>query len=280
MFSFLMLLIVGVAVGILGALLGIGGGIIMVPLLTFVFGFPVHISIATSLVVIMANSLSASSNHIKSGFLNIQLGILLSIFAIIGALISSSIALLLTESTLMVTIAIMQIIFAIIAYIKIKDNKKAVIGDSENVKKNTFSGSYFDASRNMQVNYTPIRIYLSSIAAFVSGIFAGISGAGGGALITPAMNAFSKVPLRVATSTSIFIIGFTAAAATLVFFIHGNVDARSACFIMLGVIAGTKLSVRFFSKVTDAWVSYLLIVLLLASAIKMLHGAAKLYGWL
>lgn len=265
----LLLILLGVAVGILGAILGIGGGIIMVPVLTFFFNIPIHNAIAISLVVITANSMSTSAVYLKTGTANLNLGIALSTASVIGALIGSKIAVLLPQSKVMFILGIIQLIMAYLTYLKMKKGSKEHIENIEN--KSFFYGEFVDLATKKVVKYNPVKIGYNFLFSCFSGVFSGLSGAGGGAMIIPGMNLISNIPIKAATATSSFIIGFTAAAGSIVYMQAGYVDVKVACSIILGIFAGTMISMRYFSKITDKKVSYLLIILLLIVAFQMMY---------
>ncbi len=265
----LLLILLGVAVGILGAILGIGGGIIMVPVLTFFFNIPIHNAIAISLVVITANSMSTSAVYLKTGTANLNLGIALSTASVIGALIGSKIAVLLPQSKVMFILGIIQLIMAYLTYLKMKKGSKEHIENIEN--KSFFYGEFVDLATKKLVKYNPVKIGYNFLFSCFSGVFSGLSGAGGGAMIIPGMNLISNIPIKAATATSSFIIGFTAAAGSIVYMQAGYVDVKVACSIILGIFAGTMISMRYFSKITDKKVSYLLIILLLIVAFQMMY---------
>lgn len=274
MITTLLLLLLGVIVGILGAILGIGGGIVMVPALTFLFDMPIHNAIAISLVVITANSMSTSAVYLKTGTANLNLGIALSAASVAGALIGSKTAVNLPQSIVMIILGIIQFIMAYITYIKMKKGSK----HSNNIveKKGLFYGEYKDNATGEIIRYNPVKTGYNFLFGAFSGIFSGLSGAGGGAMIIPGMNLISDMPIKAATATSSFVIGFTAAAGSIVYMQAGYVDVKVVCSIILGIYVGTAISMRYFSKITDKKVSYLLIILLLAVAIQMLYKGVSL----
>lgn len=263
------LILLGVIVGVLGAILGIGGGIIMVPVLTFFFGMPIHNAIAVSLAAITANSMSASSVYLKNGMANMNMGIALSIASAIGAAAGSKIAVRLPQDTVMIILGLIQILMAYLTYMKMK---KGVKPHSVSVSdKNFFYGEYFDKAADNIIRYNPVRAGYNIFFGVFSGVFSGLSGAGGGAMLIPGMNIISNMPIKAATATSSFIIGFTAAAGSAVYIQAGYLEAETVCSIIFGIFAGTAISMRFFSKITDKKVSYLLIILLLSVAANMIY---------
>lgn len=270
MTAIFLLLLLGIIVGILGAILGIGGGIIMVPVLTFLFDMPIHNAIAISLVVITANSMSTSAVYLKTGTANLNLGIALSTASVAGALIGSKTAVHLPQSIVMIILGVIQLIMAYLTYIKMKKGSKAHSNIPLKEKK-FFYGEYKDKATGEVVRYNPVKTGYNFLFSAFSGVFSGLSGAGGGAMIIPGMNLISDIPIKAATATSSFIIGFTAAAGSIVYMQAGYVDVRVVCSIILGIYAGTTISMRYFSKITDKKVSYLLIGLLLIVAFQMLY---------
>ena len=267
--TFLLLLLV-IIVGILGAIVGIGGGIIMVPVLTFLFDMPIHNAIAVSLVVITANSMSTSAVYLKTGTANLNLGIALSAASVVGALIGSKTAVHLPQSVVMIILGVIQLIMAYLTYIKMKKGSKAHSNIPLN-EKTFFYGEYKDKATGEVVRYNPVKTGYNFLFSAFSGVFSGLSGAGGGAMIIPGMNLISDIPIKAAAATSSFIIGFTAAAGSIVYMQAGYVDVKVVCSIILGIYAGTTISMRYFSKITDKKVSYLLIGLLLIVAFQMLY---------
>lgn len=274
MINLLLLVFLGVIVGVLGAILGIGGGIIMVPVLTFLFGMPIHDAIAISLVVITANSMSTSAVYLKTGAANLNLGIALSTVSVIGALIGSKTAVHLPQHIVMIVLGAIQLLMAYLTYIKMKKGLKEHT-DVDNSHKTFFYGEFFDKASNKLIRYNPVKTVYNFLFSAFSGVFSGLSGAGGGALIIPGMNLISNIPIKAATATSSFVIGFTAAAGSIVYMQAGFVDVKVACYIIFGIFAGTFISMRYFSKITDKKVSYLLIILLLIVAFQMFYEGVK-----
>lgn len=275
MVSIILLILLGIIVGVLGAILGLGGGIIMVPVLTFLFNMPIHNAIAVSLVVITANSMSTSAVYLKSGAANLNLGIALSIVSVIGALVGSKTAVHLPQNIVMIILGVIQLIMAYLTYLKMKQGSKEYREQNDDIK-GFFYGEFLDKATNKLIKYNPVKTGYNFLFSAFSGVFSGLSGAGGGALIIPGMNLISNVPIKAAIATSSFVIGFTAAAGSIVYMQAGFVDVKVACSIIFGIFAGTFISMRYFSKITDKKVSYLLIVLLLIVAFQMIYEGIKI----
>lgn len=270
---------VGIGVGILGYLLGIGGGILIVPVLILLLDMPAHQAVAISLIVIVANSMNISLKHLKSGMANIRIGLLLSITAVIGSLVASIISVGLNGKTILLILGVIQLIVAILTYIKSRATKQYIpLTEEEEKDLPFFAGKYIDKSTKVEVKYNPIRIYVAALTSIFAGLFAGIAGVGGGILLIPTMNLISYVPIKAATATSGLIIGFTAFSASVVYISAGYLDTKSIILIihmLLGLQAGTYLSNKFLSAVTDKNLSYLLIILLLVASSQILLKALR-----
>lgn len=273
----LLLIFIGVAVGILGAVLGLGGGIIIVPVLVILLDVPVHEAIAASLIVITANSLSTSAVYLRSGLANLHIGLALAIASVLGALIGSYIAVSLNQSHVMLILGCMQLIIAYLTYVRTKHVQQYFPADSCDIP--FFGGHYIEMSTGNEICYKPRKVWINGVFSGFSGIFAGLTGAGGGVLIIPGMNLISHMPIKAATATSTFIIGFTAAAGGIVYMDAGYVKPELVSSIILGVFVGTAISMKFFTKITDKKVSYLFIVLLLFVSVQMIYRGLGLQLW-
>jgi uncharacterized membrane protein YfcA len=263
---------VGLVVGFLGALLGIGGGSIMIPILVLYFKYPIHTAIATSLVAIITTSTSAVPSNIRSGLINIKLGIVLELTTALLAIAGSLISISLNEKYISI---IFSIILFIVSYISWKkrntDNVESLIGKySEKDLTGVFDSSYYDANLNQKILYKVKNIPITMGISGLAGLMSGMLGIGGGIFKVPAMNVISKIPVKVAMATSNFMIGFTASAGALVFFISGYVDVKVCSFIILGIIIGAKVAVWKFKKVSDSRIKKIFILFLLFIAVQML----------
>jgi len=263
---------VGIMVGAIGYVLGIGGGIIIVPLLILMFDMSAHEAVAISLVIITINSISTSSKHIKSGMANLPMGLAMSLTAVIGSLGASLISINMDQNIILLILGGVQILAAILTYVKTRITSQYIPATHED-KDNFFVGRYFDKAINAEIAYKPIRVIQTSLISVFAGIFAGIAGVGGGILLLPPMNIISKFPMKAATATSSFVIGFTASLASIVYISAGYLTGSLFWIanMILGVYLGTYISSKLFSSITDKKVSYLLIALLIIASSQMFY---------
>lgn len=264
------LILVGFIVGIMGAVLGIGGGIIIVPILVILLDIPIHNAIAVSLVVIIANSLSTSAVYIKNGMANIPVGLIISLVAVISAMIGSSISVVLDQYIVMLILGCVQLSVSALIYIRMRITKPYIeLKDDD--KDYFFAGSYIDKATGKQVSYKPIRLKLTALLSIFAGLFSGLAGVGGGIMMIPTMNIVSFMPIKAATATSAFVIGFTATAAAIIYIGAGYMEPMLVANIIIGISLGTYFSMKFLTSLTDKKVSYAFIILLIIVSANMIY---------
>lgn len=256
----LSLLLAASVAGFLGALLGVGGGIFIVPAMVLLFHLPMKIAVAASIVSVIATSNAGGSSYVDQRISNLRLAMFLEIFTTTGALLGAVLAIYLHESIISFLFAVM---LGYMAYASFATRNV----DDERISKGLFArckpdrissyfdlaGSYHDLAANRDVQYVvngaPAGITIASLA----GIASGLLGVGGGVLKVSAMNKYMNVPMKVAVGTSKLMIGVTAAVSSILFFmaglIHFRVVAPIAVGTSLGATAGTMLMNRLHSAV-------------------------------
>jgi uncharacterized membrane protein YfcA len=231
----------GVAAGAIGALLGLGGGIFLVPALTWIFGLPVREAAGVGLMTVIATSGAVSSETVRHGFVNTRLGMLLLVGSSLGGLAGGITAQYVGEPTVALVFAITT---AVIAAVTVSRLDHANVVDDASVQPNAYGGRFYDPDRGREVVYQVVRLPVAIVASVVAGNVSGLLGLGGGLLQVPALNLWCGVPIRVATATSAFLIGLTAVASAPIYFAHGNVDAHYAAASVIGVLGGARWGAR------------------------------------
>ncbi len=255
--------------GFLGALMGIGGGIIIVPALTIIFGVPIKEAIAISIVTVVATSISGGSSYVEQRITNIRLAIFLETSTTIGAFIGAMLVLIVTGNYLYVVFALLAFYLAVSQILSVKrEVKRTESNDFMNITQDRVSrylnlrGDYFDAAINHKVEYLVKNSILGWIVSFFAGLGSGLLGVGGGVFKVSIMNIFMNVPLKVAVATSKFMIGVTAATSAVLYFVAGllNLDyiAPAALGTMLGATAGTVL----MNKIKVKWLKVFFFLLM------------------
>lgn len=272
MFEIVLLLIIGIFSGVFGALLGIGGGTFVVPLLVIFLHFPIHQAVAISLISIIATSSSVASANVYNKITNMKLGITLELATTLGAIAGSFIATFLKGNVIAL---IFSFVMAFIAYF-MYHHKENQIEDSNVEAKSVYAGNYFDYALNKNVVYDVKNLGAGMLVSAFAGAFSGMLGIGGGVLKVPAMNAFCKVPIKVAAATSNFMIGVTAAAGAFIYFGKGYIqNPLFVGLIVIGVVIGSKLSMPIIKKIQPSKVKNIFILFLIYLAIEMFIKGIK-----
>jgi uncharacterized membrane protein YfcA len=272
----LFLLVAGAAAGLLGSLLGLGGGILIVPVLVLLLKVPMHNAIATSLLCVIATSSAAASKNVSSGLANVRLGMSLEISTVLGALIGSALAGMLSERTLMIIFACAMLVMSI-PMARGVDDLAAEESEGESEERTGFAaaldGSYYDAAEKRQVNYRvqkfPAAMGISSIA----GILSGLLGVGGGIIKVPALTILCNMPMKAAAATSNFMIGVTAVASAVIYYGRGDILPLISAASVLGVFAGSRAGVHVASRVKSVSLRRVFALVMIIVAVEFIFKA-------
>lgn len=254
--------------GFLGSLTGLGGGIVITPLLTVFFGVDIRYAIGASLVSVIATSSGAAAAFVKEGFTNIRIGMLLEIATTVGAVVGASLGSRLPASTISI---IFGIVLLFSAYASIRPAPKVSSDASpdrlaERLKLNsTYPTS--QGLRSYHVRGVPAGFSLM----FVAGNLSGLLGIGSGALKVIAMDQAMRIPFKVSTTTSNFMIGVTAAASAGVYLQRGYIDPGLTMPVMLGVALGALLGARVLSRTRTALLRVIFGVVVAVLAFEMIY---------
>ncbi len=264
--SFLVLLLGGVVTGAFGALLGLGGGVFLIPFLVLVVGLPMHEAIATSIVAVIATSSAGASVNLERKTVNMRLGMLLEIATVLGAIAGGVTANLLAGAVLRKLFALLLFVVAIIMLRRARSGrgKEVVHTDGK------LPGTFQDHATGEQVTYTVKRIPGVMGVSFVAGNVSGLLGIGGGIFKVPAMNMISGIPMKAATATSNFMIGVTAAASAFIYFAHGHLNPVTGSAAALGVLGGSLLGVTLGRKIHSRVLTWLFAVVMLGMSMELL----------
>jgi uncharacterized membrane protein YfcA len=231
----------GCAAGAFGALLGLGGGIFLIPALTWIFGLPVRQAAGVGLMTVIATSGAVSGEQGRSGLVNTRLGMLMLVGSSIGGLAGGLTAQHVSEPTATLVFALTTAAIATLTLARL-DHRNVVEGPD--ATPNAYGGRFFDPERGREVVYHARRLPLGVAASVVAGNLSGLLGLGGGVLQVPLLNLWCGVPIRVATATSAFLIGLTAVASAPIYFAYGQVHAPFAAASVIGVLAGARWGTR------------------------------------
>ena len=242
--------VASIAAGGFGSLVGIGGGLIIVPVLSIALGYDVKVAIAASLFGVIATSLSASPRYIRSGIADRRLALLLLVAATLGGLTGGLTAGLLDGQVLALLFGVLLsgVALQMLRHIRKPSVPLPIDGD---VGGYSFVSSYLEPTSGETVTYQARRLAPGAAVSFVAGNISGLLGVGGGVINVPTMNVLMHIPIRVATTTSTYMLAATATASAVVYLASGQLDPLLAAPVALGVIVGARIGARFAMRVSQ-----------------------------
>jgi uncharacterized protein len=253
-----LLVAIGAGTGLMGSLLGIGGGVFLVPLLTLALGVPIRAAIAASLISVIATASASSTVNMERGLVNLRLGLVLEVATTLGGLAGGIVAALLSHEQLFLTFgATLATMGAITA---LRSGRRNVIADPA-VEPGLLGGRLSEDGRSYV--YHMKRLPLGLGASLVAGAISGLLGLGGGIIKVPVLNAFCGIPIRVAGATSAFMIGVTAAASVFIYYSRGDVVPQLTAAIALGAVPASLLGARLSPYVEARHLKLMMAVILL-----------------
>ncbi|MCI4370745.1 MAG: sulfite exporter TauE/SafE family protein [Thermoplasmata archaeon] len=271
--ALLVLLAVAFAAGTVGAALGVGGGLFLVPALVLLFGVDIHVAIAASIVSVIATSSAAASTDVRSGLTNVRLAMFLETGTAVGGLAGAVVAVtvLANQSNVLLIAFVPVILLAAVLMLRSRDRDSVPNPPPDALARRLrLDGEFVGTRSGIRRSYRVTGTKPGLGFAFLAGIASGLLGIGGGIFKVPAMNTVMNVPLRVATATSTFMIGVTAAAGALVYLFAGDVVLAIAAPVILAVFAGTVLGRRYGHTAPVARLKILFVGLLVVAALFLL----------
>lgn len=262
----LIVLSIGILVGAFGAMLGVGGGILLIPLLTGFLGVPIKTAVGASILCVVATSCAAGAVYVGRGLTHNRLAMNLEVATTAGALTGGVTAVLMKPNLLAGLFGAVLICVALTM-------SKVARGDASGGRTGLLDTSYVDPLTGAVVRYGVRNLRKGMAASFVAGNLSGLLGIGGGIVQVPLMSVFMGVPLRAAIATSNFMIGVTAATSAAIYYSHGYVNLRIAIPTALGVLVGAQIGTRLGGRVRNRRLKQIFQALLLVFAVQMLYQA-------
>jgi len=262
--------------GVLGSMLGLGGGVIIVPFLTLWMKIDIRYAVGASIVSVIATSSGAAAAYVRERMTNMRVAMFLEIATSAGALTGAFLA-------GIIAVRWIYIIFgAVLGYSAIVMFKKRNHAESPAVDPDPFAdrlrlhSSFHDDALGHEVHYRVSHTKLGFAMMYVAGIVSGLLGIGSGALKVPAMDLLMRLPIKVSTATSNFMIGVTAAASAGVYFVRGDIDPFISAPVVTGVLIGATVGSKMLQKIQSNWIRVLFVIVLLWVSAQMLfkgiHG--------
>jgi uncharacterized membrane protein YfcA len=270
--------IVALSSGFLGALLGLGGGVIMVPLLIFILDVPIHVAAGASIVAVVATSSVSASVYVRDEITNMRLGMFLEMATTLGAVTGASIMVGISESLLRSIFALSLLYAAVIMWYQMRSTGRSWVPMENDwvANKLNLGSDYYDSARDETIDYGVSRSLPTFIISYIAGVISGLLGIGGGGVKVPAMNVISSVPMKAAVATSNFMIGVTASASALVYIRNGFCDGFITAPVVLGTLIGSFIGAKVALRVRGVVLKRVFIIILLILGVRMLASGVGL----
>lgn len=266
----LVIFLVSIVAGFVGALFGLGGGVLIIPFLTLVEGVPVPLAVGASIVSVVATSSASAATYVQDHLTNLRLGMFLEIGTVAGAITGAFVSVFLPASALFILFGLI-LLYATIIMIRARGiDFPANVNPDKTSRILALGSQYEDHSLNRIVKYEVTRTPLTVFIGYFAGIVSGLLGVGGGIINVPTMNLVSKIPVKVASATSNFMIGVTAAASASVYLLRGDVHPLLAAPLIVGVAGGALLGTRILKVTPPTRVKVAFAILLAAISLLMI----------
>jgi uncharacterized membrane protein YfcA/uncharacterized membrane protein len=263
------ILVVSAVAGVLGSMLGLGGGVFIVPILSAFFGIPLKVTIAASAVSVVVNSLGGTSVYLKHDMSNVRLGMVMELTTAIGAIIGGLIVVWIAPDALRVIFGVALLGMGVAMFLRQHQPAAITTGPDPMRLRQVFH----DPSTNEDIEYIPQRVKIGVATGSLAGIISGMLGIGGGAVKVPIMNAIMRVPVKAAAATSVFMVGITVSASAFIYYLHNIIDLSVTVPAVLGVIIGSQTGARVSRHLKNVVLVRFLVLILVYLAVTLLLQA-------
>ena len=251
----------GAIAGGLGSMLGLGGGVFLVPFLNAGLHFPLEVASGAGLMTVIATSSVVARGTSRSGVINLRLGMALQIAAAAGGYFGGTVARRVPDVVLQVMFGLVTATIAVITLAR-RDRRNVILDPS--IDPGQFGGGYYEDESHQEVLYRTRRLPVAFGVSLIAGGISGLLGLGGGILQVPALNAWCGVPLRAAAATSAVMIGITAAASAPLYYARGDIVPPLAAAAVTGTLIGSRIGLHLAARTRAKWLKLLMAAVLAA----------------
>jgi len=266
----LALFVTSVGAGVVGAVLGLGGGILLVPILTVAFGVNLHYAMGASIIAVIATSSGAAASYLRSGLTNLRLGLFLAMATVAGAVVGAALSGVAPARALELTLGVALAYSVVVTLRQLKVDVPALAASDALALRFALEGSYYDARLEREVTYRVARVRSGLAVMFAAGLLSGLLGIGSGAFKVLALDYFMRLPMKVSTATSNFMIGITASAGAAVYFGRGDIHPVIVTPVALGILLGAYLGTRLMGRLRNTTVRALFLPVIVYLALSMI----------
>jgi uncharacterized membrane protein YfcA len=264
---------ISIVAGLVGALAGVGGGILIVPALTLLFGIDIRLAIGASIVSVIATSSGAAAAYVRDRMTDMRVGMFLELATTTGAVVGALLAAVVAPAFLYVLLGLVLLGSAVMQVLRLGEEMPPEVEPSGLAARLRLASSYPDARLGREVPYAARRVPLGFVLMWGAGVVSGLLGIGSGALKVVAMDGAMRLPMKVSSATSNFMIGVTAAASAGIYLGRGDVDPTLVAPVALGVLAGAMLGARLLPRMANRHVRWVFLpVLVVIGTQTLLRG--------
>lgn len=266
---------ISLVAGVLGSLLGLGGGIIVVPALTLLLHVDIRYAVGASIVSVIATSSGAAAAYVREHLANLRVAMLLEIATTTGALTGAYVAGLVSPRWLFVIFGVMLGYSAVMMLRNRPTHAGNGVPPDRIADRLRLHDTYFDKATGQVVPYRVTRTPIGMSLMYVAGVVSGLLGIGSGSLKVPAMDLAMRLPIKVSTATSNFMIGVTAAASAGVYFARGDIDPFVAAPVATGVLLGATAGSHLLTRIHSSVIRILFVIVLLFISAQMVYRGVR-----
>src|SRR5579871_989853 len=267
---FLLVCAASVIAGLVGSLVGLGGGVFVVPLLTLAFGLPIQEAIGASIVSVIATSSGAAAAYVRDRVTNLRVGMFLEVATTLGAISGAFLVVIAPTAALFIIFGLVLLISSVPLAVKIGEELPRNVHDDRWARWLSLGGAYPDHKLGREVSYEVAHVPVGFSMMYVAGLISGLLGIGSGTFKVLAMDTVMRLPMKVSTTTSNFMIGVTAAASAGIYFARGDIHPLVAAPVALGVLLGATVGAKTLARLSNSTIRKIFIPLLALIAAEML----------
>lgn len=277
----LAILLFGIFAGSLGAMLGLGGGVLMIIFLLLALNLPAHQAVALSLIAVIASSSMAGSVYIKDRMTNLKLAMVLEVFTVSGAVAGAYLAIAMPVWVIQALLGCVLFYTSITMFRERKGGPSASdAGSRERAEESVLlAGEFYDVQSSETVSYGVKNLKIGTVTSFIAGAVSGMVGIGGGVIKVPIMNLVMKIPIKAAAATSNFMVGVTAAASAVIYFESGLINLKLAAPTIMGIMIGAYIGTKLHARSRSTVVRRVLAVVLSFFGAVLLLKAGGILAW-